>query len=192
MNEESILFPSTNWTEVQKDLKRSPKRSPKSSVLLLPLSTTQICCWELEPVQTNALWTHLGGEVLAGFTMYRLNCNWVLRASESEPPSVRTRPFPWIWWPKATKLQPVAQTYVCIYLSCSTFWAVCLHLMPKMGFPGGKEPTCQCRRHKRCQFNPWVGKIPWRRAWQPTAVFLPGEFHGWGSLWATVDWLSKS
>ena len=35
-------------------------------------------------------------------------------------------------------------------------------------FPGGtsnKEPTCQCRRHKRLRFNPWVGKFPWRRAW---------------------------
>ena len=50
-----------------------------------------------------------------------------------------------------------------------------------MDFPGGasgKEPTCQCRRHKRCRFDPWVGKIPWRRAWQPTPVFLPGESHG--------------
>ena len=47
-----------------------------------------------------------------------------------------------------------------------------------MGFPGGlsgKEPTCQCRRHKRPGFDPWVGKIPWRRAWQPTPVFVPGE-----------------
>jgi len=31
---------------------------------------------------------------------------------------------------------------------------------------------------KRHRFNPWVGKIPWRRAWQPTSVFLPGESHG--------------
>jgi len=38
------------------------------------------------------------------------------------------------------------------------------------------------RRHKRCRFDPWVGKIPWRRAWQPTPVFLPGEFHGQRSL----------
>ena len=47
-----------------------------------------------------------------------------------------------------------------------------------MGFPGGasgKEPTCQCRRHKRRGFDLWVKKIPWRRAWQPTPVFLPGE-----------------
>ena len=46
------------------------------------------------------------------------------------------------------------------------------------GFPGGatgKEPTCQCRRPKRCQFDSWVGKIPWRRAWQLTPVFLLGE-----------------
>ena len=41
------------------------------------------------------------------------------------------------------------------------------------GFPGGsgaKDPL-QCRRRRRCGFDPWVGKIPWRRAWQPTPVF---------------------
>ena len=31
-------------------------------------------------------------------------------------------------------------------------------------------------------FNPWIGKISWRREWQPTPVFLPGEFHGQKSL----------
>ena len=53
------------------------------------------------------------------------------------------------------------------------------------GFPGstsGKEPTCPCRRCKRHGFDPLVGKIPWRRAWQPTPVFLPGESHGQRSL----------
>ena len=52
-------------------------------------------------------------------------------------------------------------------------------------FPGGasgKESTCQGRRHKRHGFNPWVGKIPWRRAWQPTPVFLPRESHGQRTL----------
>ena len=36
--------------------------------------------------------------------------------------------------------------------------------------------------NKRYRFHPWVGKIPWRRAWQPTPVFLPGESHGQRSL----------
>ena len=52
----------------------------------------------------------------------------------------------------------------------------------KGGARGGKELACQCRRLKRPGFNPWVRKIPWRRAWQPTPVFLPGESHGQRSL----------
>ena len=43
------------------------------------------------------------------------------------------------------------------------------------GGTSGKEPACQCRRHKSCGFDPWVGKIPWRRAQQPPPVLLPGE-----------------
>ena len=39
----------------------------------------------------------------------------------------------------------------------------------------GKEFACQCRRHMRCGFDPWVRKIPWKMKWQPTPVFLPGE-----------------
>ena len=52
-------------------------------------------------------------------------------------------------------------------------------------FPGGtsgKELSCQCRRHKRHGFDPWVRKIPWKRAWQPTPAFSPGESHGQRSL----------
>ena len=30
----------------------------------------------------------------------------------------------------------------------------------------------------RCRFDPWVGKIPWRRAWHPTPILLPGKSHG--------------
>ena len=46
-----------------------------------------------------------------------------------------------------------------------------------MGLPwwlSGKEFACQCRR---CRFDPWVGKIPWSRKWQPSPVFLPGKSH---------------
>ena len=41
-----------------------------------------------------------------------------------------------------------------------------------------EAPACQCGRPG---FDPWVGKNPWRRKWQPTAVFLPGKSHGPGS-----------
>ena len=55
----------------------------------------------------------------------------------------------------------------------------------RIKFPGGtsgKECDCQCRRCKRCGFDLWVGKIPWRREWQLTPEFLPGKFHGQRSL----------
>ena len=51
----------------------------------------------------------------------------------------------------------------------------------KNNFPGGtsgKESACQRRRRKRCGFTSWVGKIPWRRKWQPTPVFFPIKSHG--------------
>ena len=54
-----------------------------------------------------------------------------------------------------------------------------------LGFPGGasgKEPTCQGRRRKRSGFDPWVGKIPWRRVWQLAPVFLVGVSRGQRSL----------
>ena len=51
-----------------------------------------------------------------------------------------------------------------------------------LGGASGKELACQCRRCKRHGFNPWVRTIPWRRAWQPTRVLLPGEFQGQRSL----------
>ena len=67
--------------------------------------------------------------------------------------------------------------------SAEDFWNTvgCLEL-PKVENLSGKEFTCQSRRHRRHRFDPCFGKIPWRRKWQPTPVFLPGEFHGQRSL----------
>ena len=62
-----------------------------------------------------------------------------------------------------------------VYWACSSFLGLLWWL-------SGKEPTCQCRRCKRLGFSPWVGKIPWRRSWQPSPVSLPGESHGQRSL----------
>ena len=62
-----------------------------------------------------------------------------------------------------------------IHLFTPCYWS-------RMSFPGGSVvigSTYQCRRH---QFSSWVGKIPCRREWQPTPVFLPRKFNGQGSL----------
>ena len=86
----------------------------------------------------------------------------------------------------------------------------CEHGLPRWHYL--KEPTCQCRRCKRhaggslgdvrdMQEDPWVGKITWRRSWQPTPVFLPEKSYGPRSLvgfspWGpkeldTTEWLSS-
>ena len=46
------------------------------------------------------------------------------------------------------------------------------------GFPRGSDSEESAGQCRRCRFDPWVGKIPWRRKWLPTPVFLPGESHG--------------
>ena len=63
------------------------------------------------------------------------------------------------------------------------------------GFTGGasdKEPACQGRRCKRHGFDPWVRKIPWRRARQPTPLFFPGKLHEQRSLVGYSHGLAKS
>ena len=55
-------------------------------------------------------------------------------------------------------------------------------LSEKPNFPGGSDSKSVCLQCGRPGFNPWVGKIPWRRKWQPTPVLLPGKSHGRRSL----------
>ena len=56
----------------------------------------------------------------------------------------------------------------------------------------GRESTCQCRRHRRCGFDSLVGKVPWRRAWQPTPIFFPENPMERGTWWATLHRVSNS
>ena len=69
----------------------------------------------------------------------------------------------------------------------------------KYGLPmwlSSKSICLQCRRHRKRGFNPWVRKIPWRRKWQPTPVFLPGESHGqrapWGARVRLICYVASS
>ena len=73
---------------------------------------------------------------------------------------------------------------------CLRFLICCVVI----GFPGGasgKKSPCQFKWCKRHGCDPWVRKIPWRRAWQPTPVFLPGESHGQRWLVGYSPWGQK-
>ena len=61
------------------------------------------------------------------------------------------------------------------------------------GFPSGSavKNLSTIRRHRRPRFDPWVGKMPWRREWQPIPVFLPGESHGQRNLAGYSPWGRK-
>ena len=72
---------------------------------------------------------------------------------------------------------PLPSTSISIHFwSIGKYWYV---NVKQGGFLGDSvvKNHLQCRRLRRPRFNPWVGKIPWRRAWQPTPVFLSGESH---------------
>ena len=87
----------------------------------------------------------------------------------------------------------------------STSFRICLQ--NESGFPGGsdcKASACGsiCLQCRTPGFDPWFGKIPWRRKWQPTSVFLPGKFcrqrslagySPWGHKeWGTTEWITLS
>ena len=63
-----------------------------------------------------------------------------------------------------------------------------LNSLPSLVAQAVKSICLQCRRPR---LDPWVKKIPWRRRWQPTAVLLPGESHGWKSLVGYNPWGRK-
>ena len=82
-------------------------------------------------------------------------------------------------------------------LGLYTEWELLDHvviLLNHMGFLGGSvvKNACHCRSYRRGRFDPWGGKIPWKRKWQLTPVFLPGE-SPWTEdpLWATVHGVSE-
>ena len=95
-----------------------------------------------------------------------------------------------------------------IFLAFKEFYRTCILLTSlftnsrfgvaiTMGFPGGsdgKESTWNsgdCQQCRRPGLNPWVGKIAWRRKWQPTPVFFPGKSHEQRSLADYSPWGRK-
>ena len=92
---------------------------------------------------------------------------------------------------------------ICWHIECSIFTASSFriwnsstgngldHSFEKMRLPWWFRWSSVCLQCRRPRFDPWVGKIPWRRKWQPTAVFLPGKSHGWKSLVGYSPWGHK-
>ena len=68
----------------------------------------------------------------------------------------------------------------------------CIMRYFQCGLLSSKESSCQFKRLRRHRFYPWVRKISWRKAWQPTPLFLPGESHGQRNLAALVYRVAKS
>ena len=90
---------------------------------------------------------------------------------------VRPSPFPQIRWAATLKLGSwIVNFYTCICENGLPCWLKWLRIL------------LQCRKPR---FDPWVGKIPWRREWQPTPGFLPGEVHGQRSLVGYSPWDRK-
>ena len=90
-------------------------------------------------------------------------------SSHSLDPSTQKRlvQLNWIpWWPR------IYPPLFCKFLEANFIIRSSLWL-------SGKESGCQ---HRRCRFDPWIGKKPWRRKQQPTPIFLPGKSHGQRSL----------
>ena len=132
------------------------------------------------------------------------------RAGRSDPPEARGRPLVPCrsrltsleggssFWLGVWGFRPVLPSLCYDVCMGTASWGLCHEqalwlllavlwggLCSPEGFPGGpsgKEPACQCRRRRRRGFDPWVGKVSWRRARQPSPVFLPGEPHGQRSL----------
>ena len=68
--------------------------------------------------------------------------------------------------------------YLLLYCGLSVIFNIFIFFISLYSvFYSSHHFACQCRRHKRLAFNPWIRKIPWRRKWLPTPVFLPGESH---------------
>ena len=101
-------------------------------------------------------------------------CRYVLKNTSKKFQNIGS-----LWQPS------VEQACWCHFPKSGIFKLSVLFFRRNASFPGGtsgREAVCQCRRGQSRGFDPWVGKIPWRRAWQPTLVFLPGESHGQRSL----------
>ena len=92
------------------------------------------------------------------------------------------------WFPSWIQNLLAVASHSCHCVPLSSCWAL---LRGHSDGSSGKESTCSAG-NMSLRLDPWVGKIPCRRAWQPTPVFFPGESHGQEAWWATIHGIAKS
>ena len=137
-------------------------------------------------------WTWLSDFHIHLIFVYPRSCWWVSRlfVSLTTRSNAIANVLMYMLWRPYTNI-PVASVFRsriaglksgCI-CNCDRWWQISL---PR--WCNGKESACQCRRRG---FDPWVGKIRWRRKWQPTPVLMPGESHGQRSLSGYSPWGHK-
>ena len=130
-------------------------------------------------LQADSLLTELRSKCHCIKSLHWMLINWIFQSRWKNVPSEKEKKKEKKCSLKVTHLTD-SQNISCIY-----------HYS---GFPGGaigKESAYRCRRHKRVGLIFGSGKIPWRRKWQPTPVFLPGESHGQRSLLGYSTWGCK-
>ena len=93
-------------------------------------------------------------------------------------------------WRQMTSLIWVLFFCVCFFLVFlpHNFLKTCLYLYIWLSW---KEPACQCSRCTGLRLDPWVGRITWKRKWQPAPVLLPEKFHGQRSPEGYSPWGCK-
>ena len=89
-------------------------------------------------------------------------------------------------WKQGCQSSPVLREATGGSRSCSIGGSTKLRGLPQ--WCSDKESVCECRR---VGFDPWVGKIPWRRKWQPIPICLPGKSHGQRNLMGYSPWGHK-
>ena len=130
---------------------------------LLSISHVYYFIWFLQ-------WPYSIGSVAAAAAKSLQSCPTLCDPIDGSPPG---SPIPGI-------LQARTLDWSGLSLPSPSIGSIKCILWTEKGFSSGasgKGPASQCRRVKRHGFDPWVGKIAWKRAWQSTPVYLPGESH---------------
>ena len=99
--------------------------------------------------------------------------------------------FPLVEGRKPWRTESASEECMWILLTALNIFIIPCAVFGLPRWRSGKDSACQCKRLKRLGFNLWVRKIPWRRKWQPTPVFLLGKSHGQRRLVSYSPWDHK-